>query len=47
MVVDVAAAPMHLYVTHENFARAVNPNTSFSDTFQAFHVGPITDELHP
>lgn len=47
MVVDVAASPMDLYVTHENFAKVVNPNTWYSSTFKAYYVGPITEDLLP
>ena len=38
---------MNLYVTHENFARAVNPYTWYSKAFQAFYVGSIADNLLP
>ena len=47
MVVDVSASPMDLYVTHENFAKVVNPSTRYSSTFKAFYVGPITENLFP
>ena len=47
MVVDVSTSPMTLYVTHENFARAVNQFTWHSGTFGAWYVGSITDELIP
>ncbi len=42
MVVDAGTSPMTLYVTHENFARRVNPGTHYNDTFRAWYVGPIT-----
>ena len=45
MVVDAATSPMILYVTHKHFARRVNPNTTFSDAFNAWYVGPITGDL--
>lgn len=45
MVVDTAPSPMILYVTHENFARRVNPYTSYNDHFRAWYVGPITEDL--
>lgn len=41
MVVDAGASPMNLYVTNETFARAVNPDTSYSDRFRAWFVGSI------
>ena len=41
MVVDASASPMNLYVTNETFARRVNPNTSYSDTFRAWFAYPI------
>jgi len=45
MVVDASTTPMTLYVTHENFARRVNAVTYYSDTFKAWYVGPITEDL--
>jgi len=45
MVVDVSSSPMVLYVTHENFARRVNPHTFYDQTRRAWYVGPITDDL--
>ena len=47
MVVDAGTTPMNLYVTHENFARRVNSGTFYSDTFKAWYVGPITEDLIP
>ena len=47
MVVDANTNPMTLYVTHENFAKRVNPGTWHSDGFKAWHVGPITEGLIP
>ena len=47
MVVDTSTDPMTLYVTHENFARRVNAFTYYSDTFMAWYVGPITEDLIP
>jgi len=47
MVIDTSSAPMTLYVTHEHYARRVNPNTIYSTTFQAWYVGPITADLIP
>ena len=41
MVVDAGASPMNLYVTNETFARAVNPNTSYSDRFRAWFAPSI------
>ena len=45
MIVDASRSPMVLYVTHENFARAVNPSTRYSGTFGAWYVGSIEDGL--
>lgn len=47
MVVDASTTPMTLYVTHENFARRVNPSTVFNNSFRAWYVGPITGNLIP
>jgi len=47
MVVDASSTPMTLYVTHENFARRVNPDTYHDVTFKAWYVGPITEDLIP
>ena len=47
MVVDTSTNPMTLYVTHENFARRVNSSTYYSDSFKAWYVGPITEDLIP
>jgi len=47
MVVDASTTPMTLYVTHENFARQVNPDTYHDLNFKAWYVGPITDNLIP
>lgn len=47
MVVDASTNPMTLYVMHENFARKVNALTYYSDTFMAWYVGPITEDLIP
>ena len=47
MVVDAGTSPMTLYVTHENFAKRVNPGTVYNDTFRAWYVGPITEDLIP
>lgn len=47
MVVAASSTPMGLYVTHENFARRVNPHTFFSGSFKAWYVGPITEGLIP
>ncbi|HKV73369.1 MAG TPA: hypothetical protein VJN95_02520 [Gemmatimonadales bacterium] len=47
MVVDASTRPMTLYVTHENFARRVNPLTVFSPLFKAWNVGAITSALIP
>jgi hypothetical protein len=41
MVVDAGPSPMNLYVTNETFAKRVNPDTSYSDRFRAWFVGPI------
>ena len=38
---------MTLYVTHENFARRVNPSTFYSEKFQSWYTGGITDGLIP
>jgi hypothetical protein len=47
MVVDGSTTPMTLYVTHEAFARKINPNTFYNDPFKAWHVGSITEALIP
>ena len=47
MVVDVGAVPMNLYVTHEHYAKKVNPYTWYSEDFRAYYVGGITEELIP
>ena len=36
---------MVLYVTHKNFAERVNPATFYDDTFKAWYVGSITEDL--
>ncbi len=45
MVVDASETPMALYVTYENFARKVNSATFYSNTFKAWYVGSITEDL--
>ena len=47
MIVETSTNPMMLYVTHENFARRVNSSTYYSDSKQAWYVGPITEDLIP
>lgn len=47
MVVDANSTPMTLYVTHENYARRVNADTYFSESFKGWYVGPITKDLIP
>ena len=47
MVVNANTTPMILYVTHENFARRVNSFTFYDDTFKAWYVGSITEDLIP
>lgn len=47
MVVDASTNPMTLYVMHENFARRVNPSTYYNDSFKAWYVGCITEDLIP
>lgn len=47
MLVDAGTAPMTLYVTHEHFARRVNPGTFHDDALKAWYVGPITEDLRP
>ena len=47
MVVDASQAPMVLYVTHENFARKVNPGSYYSETYRAWRVCPITEYATP
>ncbi len=47
MVVDASSKQMTLYVTHEYFARRVNSATYYSDSFRAWYVGPITEDLIP
>ena len=36
---------MVLYVTHKNFAKRVNSDTFYSNTFKAWYVGSITENL--
>jgi len=43
MVVDTAGSNLTLYVTHETFARAYNPDTWWSETFQAWFLKEIDD----
>ena len=45
MIVDASTAPMNLYVTHENFAKRVNPGSTYNRVLKAWHVGPITEDL--
>lgn len=45
MVVDASQNPMVLYVTHENFAKRVNPSSFYCDTFKGWYVGLITEDL--
>ncbi len=45
MVVDAGTSPMILYVTHEHFARRVNPVTFYNYAVKAWDVGPITEDL--
>ena len=47
MIVDASRTPMVLYVTHENFARRVNPLTFFDVAYQAWYVGPISEYAAP
>lgn len=47
MIVDANQTPMVLYVTHENFAKKVNPWTSFDVNHQAWCVGPISEYAAP
>ena len=47
MVVDATTTPMTLYVTHEAFARRVNTSTYYNESFKAWHVGLITEDLIP
>ena len=47
MVVDANTNPMTLYVTHEHFAKRVNPGAWHSDAFKAWYVGPVTAGLIP
>ena len=36
---------MLLYVTHKNFAKGVNLDAFYSNTFKAWYVGSITEDL--
>ena len=45
MLVDSSTTPMSLYVTHENFAKRVNPGSSYDYAPKAWYVGPITEDL--
>ena len=45
MVVDASTTPMVLYVTHKNFATRINSDTFYSNTFKAWYVGSITENL--
>ena len=47
MVVDATTTPMTLYVTHEAFARRVNTSTYYNESFKAWYVGLITEDLIP
>lgn len=47
MIVDANSTPMVLYVTHKNFASRVYPSTYYDDTFKAWYVGCITEDLIP
>ena len=38
MIVDASTTPMKLYVTHGNYAKAVNPDTCYNDTLDAWYV---------
>ncbi len=42
MVVDVEKSVMSLYVTHENFARRLNPETFYNGAVRAWYAGRIT-----
>lgn len=41
MVVDCSGNNLTLYVTHENFARSKNPNTFYSNKYDAWYVKEI------
>jgi len=41
MIVNAEADPMDLYVTHEHFAKSVNPHTFYSSAFHAYYYGCI------
>lgn len=45
IVIDIGETAMHLYVTNENYAKAVNSSSSYSSNFRAYYVGPITEDL--
>src|SRR6266478_107002 len=45
VIVDAEQDPMDLYVTHEPFARRVNPNTFFLKSLQAYYYGPIIERI--
>lgn len=47
MIVDVSKAPMVLYVTHENYAKRVNPDSYYEESYNAWYVGDITRDLLP
>ena len=47
MVVDATTTPMTLYVTHEALARRVNTSTYYNESFKAWYVGLITEDLIP
>ncbi len=47
MVVDTSKTPMTLYVTNQSYAQRVNQGTFYHNSFKAWYVGPITENLIP
>lgn len=45
MVVDTSKTPMILYVTNQSYAQRVNQGTFYHNSFKAWYVGPITENL--
>ena len=41
MIVDITLGGMSLYVTHENYARAANPNTTYDWNVQGWYVKSV------
>lgn len=44
LVADSSSSGLHLYATHETFARKVNENTMYSDEHKAWWLGHVIEE---